>query len=79
MAVFVKILLKLMLSVAFQATHSIAIMRRVVIVLLINVGGKINGGRFSVTLNTRSVLRSLHRLRVVVTLSALNISVETSH
>lgn len=79
MAVLAKILLRLMLSVAFKAAYGVPVMRRVVIVLLIDISGKLNGRRFSMALNTSSVLRSLHRLSVVVALSALNISVETSH
>lgn len=43
MAVFAEILLRLMLSVAFKAAYGVAIMRRIVIVLLIDVGGKLNG------------------------------------
>ena len=79
MAVLAKILLRLMLSMAFKAAYGVPVMRRVVIVLLIDISGKLNGKRFSVALDTSSVLRSLHRLSVVVALSALNISVETSH
>ena len=79
MAVFAEILLRLMLSVAFKAAYGVTVMRRVVIVLLIDISGKLNGRRFSVALDTSSVLRSLHRLCVVMALGALNISVETSH
>ena len=63
---------------AFKAAYGVSVMRRVVIVLLIDVSRKLDG-RFSVALDTSSVLRSLHRLCVVMALSALNISVETSH
>ena len=79
MAVFAEILLRLMLSVAFKAAYGVTVMRRVVIVLLIDISGKLNGRRFSMTLDASSVLRSLHRLSAVVALGALNISVETSH
>jgi hypothetical protein len=79
MAVLAKILLRLMPSMAFKATYGVSVMRRVVIVLLIDVSRKLDGRRFSVALDTSSVLRSLHWLYVVMALSALNISVETSH
>lgn len=79
MAVLAEILLRLMLSVAFKAAYGVAIMRRVVIVLLIDVRRKLDGRRFSMTLDTSRILRSLHWLYVVMALSALNISVETSH
>jgi len=79
MAVLAKILLRLMLSMAFKATYGVSVMRRVVIVLLIDVSRKLDGRRFSVALDTSSVLRGLHWLYVVMALSALNISVETSH
>lgn len=64
---------------AFKATYGVSVMRRVVIVLLIDVSRKLDGRRFSVALDTSSVLRSRHWLYVVMALSALNISVETSH
>ena len=59
-AVFAEILLRLMLSMAFKAAYGVSVMRRVVIVLLIDVSRKLDGRRFSVALDTSSVLRSLH-------------------
>ena len=79
MAVLAEILLGLMLSVAFKTAYGVAVMRRVVIVLLIYVGRKLDGRRLSVALDAGGVLRSLHRLSAVVALGALNISVKTSH
>jgi len=59
-AVFAEILLRLMLSMAFKAAYGVSVMRRVVIVLLIDVSRKLDGRRLSVALDTSSVLRSLH-------------------
>lgn len=79
MAVFAEILLRLMLSVAFKAAYGVAVMRRVVIVLLIDIGRKLDGRRLSVALDASGVLRGLHGLSDIVALSALNISVKASH
>ena len=46
MAVFAEILLRLMLSMAFKAAYGVSVMRRVVIVLLIDVSRKLDGRRF---------------------------------